>query len=57
MAIRQHAALAEAVISGEPERAAELAAEHFKLTEETLRALHARIAAELPPSQSSRSQQ
>jgi GntR family transcriptional repressor for pyruvate dehydrogenase complex len=41
VAIRQHADLAEAVITGDGERAAELAAEHFKLTEERIRALHA----------------
>jgi DNA-binding FadR family transcriptional regulator len=42
-ALRQHPDLAEAVISGDPERAAELAAQHFSLTEDTLRELHARI--------------
>ena len=47
-AIRQHAALAAAVIEGEPERAAELAAQHFRLTEQTLRDLHARISADQP---------
>jgi len=35
--------LAQAVIDGNPERAAELAAEHFSLTESMLRELHARV--------------
>jgi DNA-binding FadR family transcriptional regulator len=39
----QHPALAEAVIAGDSMRAAQLAAEHFALTEELLRELHARI--------------
>jgi GntR family transcriptional regulator, transcriptional repressor for pyruvate dehydrogenase complex len=42
-AIRQHPTLAEAVIGGNAERAADLAAEHFSLTEDMLRELHARI--------------
>jgi DNA-binding FadR family transcriptional regulator len=42
-ALDQHPALAEAVIAGHAENAARLAAEHFSLTEEMLRALHARI--------------
>jgi DNA-binding FadR family transcriptional regulator len=42
-AMRQHPALAEAVIVGKPDRAAELAAQHFSLTEDMLRELHARI--------------
>ncbi len=42
-AIRQHPALAEAVIAASPDRAAQLAAEHFSLTEKMLRELHARI--------------
>jgi DNA-binding FadR family transcriptional regulator len=42
-AIRQHRVLARAVIGGEAELAAELAADHFKLTERTLRELHSRI--------------
>jgi GntR family transcriptional repressor for pyruvate dehydrogenase complex len=42
-AVRQHPALAEAVIAGRPDRAAQLAAEHFSLTEKMLRELHARI--------------
>lgn len=46
IAIRQHEALAEAVLAGDRGRAADLAAEHCKLTEETLRSLHARIATE-----------
>jgi GntR family transcriptional regulator, transcriptional repressor for pyruvate dehydrogenase complex len=40
LAIEQHARLADAVISGQDELAARLAAEHFKLTENRLRALH-----------------
>ncbi len=42
-ALRQHPSLAEAVIAGEPDAAARIAAEHFSLTEEMLRELHARI--------------
>jgi GntR family transcriptional regulator, transcriptional repressor for pyruvate dehydrogenase complex len=42
-AVREHPVLAEAVIAASPERAAMLAAEHFSLTEKTLRELHARI--------------
>lgn len=42
IAIHQHRGLADAVLAREGELAAELAAEHFKLTEERLRALHAR---------------
>jgi DNA-binding FadR family transcriptional regulator len=42
-AIRQHPALAEAVIAGSPDLAAQAAAEHFSLTENMLRELHARI--------------
>src|SRR6266581_945363 len=42
-AIRQHPALAEAVIAASPDRAARLASEHFSLTEKMLRELHARI--------------
>jgi GntR family transcriptional regulator, transcriptional repressor for pyruvate dehydrogenase complex len=42
-AIRQHPALAEAVIAASPDRAARVAAEHFSLTEKMLRELHARI--------------
>lgn len=42
-AVRQHPTLADAVIAGNPDRAAELAAEHFALTEDILRELHARI--------------
>jgi DNA-binding GntR family transcriptional regulator len=41
--VHQHPELAEAVIAGDPERAASLAARHFSLTEEMLSALHARI--------------
>lgn len=42
-ALRQHPSLAEAVIGGHADAAARLAAEHFSLTEEMLRELHARI--------------
>jgi DNA-binding FadR family transcriptional regulator len=43
LAVKQHPALAEAVIAGDAELAAGLAAEHFSLTEDMLRELHARI--------------
>jgi len=42
-AMAQHPQLAEAVIAGNADRAAELAAEHFSLTEAMLTELHARI--------------
>jgi GntR family transcriptional regulator, transcriptional repressor for pyruvate dehydrogenase complex len=42
-AIRQHPALAEAVIAGTPEQAAQMAAMHFSLTENMLTELYARI--------------
>jgi GntR family transcriptional regulator, transcriptional repressor for pyruvate dehydrogenase complex len=42
-ALRQHPALAEAVIAGNPSRAARLAASHFSLTEDMLTELHARL--------------
>jgi GntR family transcriptional regulator, transcriptional repressor for pyruvate dehydrogenase complex len=42
-ALRQHPALADAVIAGDLGAAALLAAEHFSLTEGMLRELHARI--------------
>ncbi len=42
-AMHQHPSLAEAVIAGDSAQAAHLAAEHFSLTEEMLRELHARI--------------
>ena len=42
-AVRQHPTLAEAVIGRNPDLAADLAAEHFSLTEEMLTELHARI--------------
>jgi DNA-binding FadR family transcriptional regulator len=45
-ALHQHPLLAEAVIAGEPDAAARIAAEHFSLTEEMLRELHARIGLE-----------
>jgi GntR family transcriptional repressor for pyruvate dehydrogenase complex len=43
LAIKQHPTLADAVIAGDADRAADLAAEHFSLTEDMLRELHARI--------------
>jgi GntR family transcriptional regulator, transcriptional repressor for pyruvate dehydrogenase complex len=42
-AVHQHPALADAVVAGDADRAAALAAEHFSLTEEMLTELHARI--------------
>lgn len=42
-ALHQHPELAEAIIAGEPETAASVAALHFSLTEDMLRELHARI--------------
>ncbi|CAN5131752.1 FCD domain-containing protein [soil metagenome] len=42
-AIPQHSALAKAIIDSDAELAAHLAGEHFLLTAETLRALHARV--------------
>jgi DNA-binding FadR family transcriptional regulator len=42
-ALRQHPTLAEAVIAGEPDRAARLANSHFSLTDETLAELRARL--------------
>ncbi len=42
-ALRQHPELAEAVIAARPDRAAQVAAEHFSLTEKMLTELHARI--------------
>jgi len=42
-ALHQHPLLAEAVVAGDPDSAARIAAEHFSLTEEMLRELHARI--------------
>jgi GntR family transcriptional repressor for pyruvate dehydrogenase complex len=42
-ALHQHPLLAEAIVAGEAETAARIAAEHFSLTEEMLRDLHARI--------------
>jgi GntR family transcriptional regulator, transcriptional repressor for pyruvate dehydrogenase complex len=42
-ALHQHPSLAEAVIAGEAALAARVAAEHFSLTEDMLRELHARI--------------
>ncbi len=43
-ALQQHPVLAEAVIGGDPDLAARLAADHFSLTEATLRELHSRSA-------------
>jgi GntR family transcriptional repressor for pyruvate dehydrogenase complex len=42
-ALHQHPSLASAVIAGDSATAARLAAEHFSLTEDMLRELHARI--------------
>jgi GntR family transcriptional regulator, transcriptional repressor for pyruvate dehydrogenase complex len=42
-ALRQHPTLAEAVIAGDPDRAATLAASHFSLTEGMLTELRARL--------------
>lgn len=42
-ALRQHPALAEAVIAGDPARAARLAASHFSLTDDMLGELRARL--------------
>lgn len=42
-AVAQHPALAEAVIAGDADLAAQLAAGHFSLTSDMLRELHARI--------------
>ena len=42
-ALHQHPQLAEAVVAGDADAAARIAAEHFSLTEEMLRELHARI--------------
>ena len=42
-ALDQHPSLAEAIVAGTADTAAQLAAEHFALTEEMLRELHARI--------------
>jgi DNA-binding FadR family transcriptional regulator len=47
-AIRQHAALADAILRRDPEQAARLAGEHFSLTAETLRELHSRVEHEAP---------
>ena len=45
-AIRQHAALTAAVLAGEHERAAQIAEQHCKLTEQTIRSLYSRTANE-----------
>ena len=46
-AVAQHAALARAVIGGQPDTAAALAREHFALTEQLLRELHERTTSNL----------
>lgn len=43
-AIVEHSALADAVIAGDPDRAADIAAHHFSITEKRLRALLARAS-------------
>ncbi|MDX6393461.1 MAG: GntR family transcriptional regulator, transcriptional repressor for pyruvate dehydrogenase complex [Streptosporangiaceae bacterium] len=47
-ALHQHPELAQAVIEGNPDQAAELAADHFSLTESMLRELHARVMLRSP---------
>jgi GntR family transcriptional repressor for pyruvate dehydrogenase complex len=42
-ALHQHPELAQAIIDGDPETAARVAAQHFSLTEDLLKELHARI--------------
>jgi GntR family transcriptional regulator, transcriptional repressor for pyruvate dehydrogenase complex len=42
-ALHQHPEMAEAIIAGDPDAAAQVAAQHFSLTEDMLRELHARI--------------
>lgn len=42
-ALHQHPEMAEAIIAGDPDAAARVAAQHFSLTEDMLRELHARI--------------
>ena len=42
-ALHQHPELAQAIIAGDPETAARVAAQHFSLTQDMLRELHARI--------------
>jgi len=48
-ALRQHPRLAEAVIAGQPDRAADLAASHFSLTESVLAELRARLHLRIEP--------
>ena len=48
-AIIEHSALAEAVIDGDPDLAAEVAAHHFAITEKRLRALLARTSEQSGP--------
>ncbi len=50
-ALHQHPVLAQAVIDGNPDQAAALAAEHFSLTESMLRELHARVMLRAGPPQ------
>jgi GntR family transcriptional regulator, transcriptional repressor for pyruvate dehydrogenase complex len=50
-ALQQHPVLAQAVIDGDPDQAATLAAEHFSLTEAMLRELHARVSLRASPPQ------
>jgi GntR family transcriptional regulator, transcriptional repressor for pyruvate dehydrogenase complex len=49
-ALHQHPLLAGAVIDGDPDQSASLAAEHFSLTESMLRELHARVSVRDEPS-------
>jgi GntR family transcriptional repressor for pyruvate dehydrogenase complex len=49
-ALQQHPRLAQAVFDRDPERAAHVAADHFSLTETTLRGLHARLGSAINPS-------
>jgi GntR family transcriptional regulator, transcriptional repressor for pyruvate dehydrogenase complex len=55
-ALHQHPRLAQAVIDGHPVRAAELAADHFSLTESMLRELHARVMLRSGPPQAGQPQ-
>lgn len=50
-ALVEHAELAQAILDGDPERAAAIAGAHFAITEERLRALYERSAAEPQPVQ------
>jgi DNA-binding FadR family transcriptional regulator len=53
-ALHQHPLLAAAVIEGDPDRAAGLAAEHFSLTESMMRELYARVTVRAAPEPLSR---